>query len=100
MSAASRNVIGKIFGIFFPIMAFIALGYEHCVANMFYIVKSMMLATRPELIAAANIDPEKLSHLNALGFVHNLVPATLGNIVGGAIFLATFYWAAFVKKMK
>ncbi len=98
MAAASKTVIGKIFGIFFPIMAFIALGYEHCVANMFYITKSMMLATKPELIAAANIDPEKLSHLNILGFAHNLIPATLGNIVGGAIFLATFYWAAFVKE--
>jgi formate transporter len=97
MSAASRSVIGKIFSIFFPIMAFIALGYEHCVANMFYITKSIMLATRPELIVAANIDPEKLSHLNTLGFIKNLVPATLGNIVGGVIFLASFYWAAFVK---
>lgn len=97
MASASKNVIGKIFAIFFPIMAFIALGYEHCVANMFYIPKSILLATRPEVIAVANIDPEKLSHLNALGFVHNLIPATLGNIIGGAIFLASFYWAVFVK---
>lgn len=98
MASASKNIIGKIFAIFFPIMAFIALGYEHCVANMFYISKSILLATKPEVVAAANIDPEKLSHLNALGFAHNLIPATLGNIIGGAIFLASFYWAVFCKR--
>ena len=98
MSTASKNVIGKIFAIFFPIMAFIALGYEHCVANMFYIPKAMLLATKPEVLAIANLDPEKLSHLNTLGFINNLFPATLGNIVGGAIFLAFFYWVAFVKE--
>ncbi len=100
MSAASRNVIGKIFAIFFPIMAFIALGYEHCVANMFFIPKAMLLATKPEVIAAANLDPELLSHLNTLGFIKNLIPATLGNIIGGGVFLASFYFAAYVKEQK
>ncbi len=100
MSAASRNVIGKIFAIFFPIMAFIALGYEHCVANMFYIPKAMMLATRPEIVAAANVAADKLEHLNMLGFINNLIPVTLGNITSAAIFLAFFYWAAYLKTQK
>jgi formate transporter len=100
MASASRNVIGKIFAIFFPIMAFIALGYEHCVANMFFIPKAMLLATKPEIISLANIDPEKLSHLNLLGFAQNLIPATLGNTVGAVVFLAFFYWVAFVRTPK
>lgn len=97
MAAASRSIIGKIFAIFFPIMAFVALGYEHSIANMFFIPKAILLATQPELVALANVAPEKLANLNIFGFVKNLVPVTLGNIVGGVIFLATFYWLAFVK---
>ncbi|OGI26547.1 MAG: hypothetical protein A2287_03420 [Candidatus Melainabacteria bacterium RIFOXYA12_FULL_32_12] len=97
MSAASKNVIGKIFAIFFPIMAFIALGYEHCVANMFYIPKGILLATKPEILAAAHLDPAKLAHLNLTGFVNNLIPVTLGNIIGAVVFIAFFYWAAYVR---
>ncbi|EKE01636.1 MAG: formate/nitrite transporter [uncultured bacterium] len=97
MAAASKQVIGKIFGIFFPIMAFIALGYEHCVANMFYIPKAIFLASRPEVLAVANIPAEKLANLNWTGLVHNLVPVTLGNIASAAIFIAAFYWAAYLK---
>lgn len=100
VSTASRSIIGKIFGIFFPIMTFVALGCEHCVANMFYISKSMMFATKPEILAAAHIDPGQLSHLSAGGFISNLVPVTLGNIVGGVVFLASFYWVAFVREQK
>lgn len=100
MAAASRNVIGKIFAIFFPIMAFIALGYEHCVANMFYIPKALLLATKLEVIAAAHLMPEQLANLNLIGFVNNLIPVTLGNIVGAAVFLALFYWTAYVRSSK
>jgi formate transporter len=98
MSAAAKNVIGKIFAIFFPIMAFIALGYEHSIANMFYIPKAMLLATRPEITAIAHIAPEKLAKLNLLGFAHNLLPVTLGNIASAVIFIASFYWLAYLKK--
>ena len=97
MSAASKHVIGKIFAIFFPIMAFVALGYEHCIANMFFIPKAIMLTTQPEVVKAAHVSLAQLKNLNATGLINNLIPVTLGNIVSAALFIAFFYWAAFLK---
>ena len=98
MSSASRNVVGKIFAIFFPIMAFVALGYEHCVANMFFIPKAIWLSTHPEVVALSHLTPDKLANLNAFGFFRNLLLATMGNIIGSVGFLVSFYWLAYVKK--
>ena len=98
MASASRNVVGKILAIFFPIMAFVALGYEHCVANMFFIPKAMLLATRPDVVAMSHLTPDKLANLTMLGFAKNLLPATLGNVIGSVGFLVTLYWLAYVKK--
>lgn len=98
MSSASRNVVGKILAIFFPIMSFVALGYEHCVANMFFIPKAMLLAKIPAVVALSHLAPEKLAHLNMLGFAKNLFFATLGNVIGSVGFLVIFYWLAYVKK--
>jgi len=100
MASASQNVIGKIFAIFFPIMVFVAIGYEHCIANMFFISKALLLATKPELLALTHLAPEQLANLNLNGFVNNLIPATLGNIVGSVVFLVSFYWTAYVKVKK
>lgn len=101
MSFASRQVIGKIFAIFFPIVAFIACGFEHCVANMFYIPKALMLKHVPEVVTAAGLAPELLSNLTVKNFViHNLIPVTLGNIVGAVVFIAFLYWFAFLKPNK
>lgn len=98
MSSASKNIIGKIFSIFFPIMTFVALGYEHSIANMFFIPKAMLLATQSQLVTAANLLPEKLANLSAMGFIDNLVPVTLGNMVGALVFIALPQWLAFVRK--
>ena len=71
MSIASRSVMGKIFGIYFPIMAFVASGYEHSVANMFFL--PMGLAVQGKLTS------EFLTVFN------NLVPVTIGNVIGGLL---------------
>lgn len=101
MSVAARDVVGKLFAIFFPIMAFIALGYEHCIANLFYIPKGMLLMHNSEILAHAaafHISPAALQHLNLAGFIGNLIPVTLGNIVGGGVFIAGTYAFSFLKK--
>lgn len=82
MALASHDVIGKIFSIFFPIMAFVASGFEHSIANMYFIPMGMIL------------DPVNVTFG---GFLNNLIWATLGNIVGGAGFVATIYWYVFKK---
>ena len=88
MALAATDVAGKIVGLFFPVMCFVICGYEHCIANMFYIPAGLMAAARQEIVAEG---------LSILGFLKNLLPVTLGNIVGGAG-LGAMYWAIYLKK--
>jgi len=98
MAVASKDIIGKIFGIYFPIMAFVASGFEHCVANMYFIPMGLLLKGNTTVVAAAGL-AGKLSNLTLQGFfVNNLIPVTLGNIVGGSLCVATVYWLAYLKK--
>ncbi|SEN62199.1 formate/nitrite transporter [Mesobacillus persicus] len=77
---SSDELVGKIVGIWFPTMAFVALGFQHVVANMFVI---------PAAIFAG--------HFSWLEYLGNFVPVLLGNAVGGSVFIAGAYWHAFVK---
>ena len=98
MAVASRDIIGKIFGIFFPIMAFVASGFEHCVANMYFIPMGLLMKGNASIVAAAGL-ANKLGNLTIKGmFLNNLIPVTLGNIVGGSICVATVYWLVYLKK--
>ncbi|WP_406608443.1 formate/nitrite transporter family protein, partial [Candidatus Infernicultor aquiphilus] len=98
MSVAAKDIIGKIFGIYFPIMAFVASGFEHCVANMYFIPMGLLLKGNATIVATAGL-AGKLSNLTLQGFfVNNLTPVTLGNIVGGSLCVATVYWLAYLKK--
>lgn len=97
MALASRDIVGKIFAIFFPIMAFVASGFEHSIANMYFIPMGIFLKGVPAVVEAAG-NPD-LTNLTWYGFFgKNLIPVTLGNIVGGAGFVATLYWLVYVKK--
>ena len=104
MALTSRNTIGKVWAIFFPIMAFVASGFEHSIANMYFIPIGILLKGVNEVVTAAlaaGLDPAKLANVGMYGFlVKNLVPVTLGNIVGGGFFVATLYWLAYVRKPK
>ena len=101
MAFASRYVIGKIFAILFPVMAFVASGYEHSIANIFFIFKGLLLKSQPEVVSAAGLTADKLSNLNWSGFIFgNLIPVTLGNIVGGGFFVAFLYWVVYLKPQK
>ena len=98
MAVSSQDIIGKIFGIFFPIMAFVASGFEHCVANMYFIPMGLVLKGNASVVAAARLT-DKLGNLTIKGmFLNNLIPVTLGNIVGGSICVATVYWLVYLKK--
>jgi hypothetical protein len=80
MANAAHDVAGKVLAIFLPISAFVAMGYEHCIANQFVLPLSVQLGSG-------------LTLGQILG--SNLVPATLGNIIGGAFFTATAYSLAY-----
>ena len=100
MGFAGRTVIDKIFTCIFPVMAFVACGFEHCVANMFFL--PMGIAALNTYGFVGDIDPAKLDAINqaltAGGACYNIGLATLGNIVGGAVFVGMMYWISYRKK--
>ena len=97
MASTSKRVIGKIFAIFFPIMTFVASGYEHSVANMFFIPSGLLLKHVPQVVAASNLGSDLASLTWGHFFLHNLLPVTLGNIVGALIFVVLLFWIAYLK---
>src|SRR5512133_21746 len=86
IAMAGRTVVDKIVAVILPVTAFVAAGFEHSVANMYFI--SLGLILKGQGLAPAGVNS---SHLDALAFVQNLVPVTLGNIVGGALMVALCY---------
>lgn len=87
MAAASRQAEGKVIALFFPILLFVLCGYEHCIANLYYLPAGVFAAAEYGIEAALPIT----------GCLKNLVFVTLGNIVGGAG-LGLVYHAVYLKK--
>ncbi len=102
MAYGSKDMAGRLLAIFFPIWLFITSGFEHCVANMYYIPAGIMAKANPEWVKQAislGATPEKIEHLNwGSFFIKNLLPVTLGNIIGGAVFTGMAYWFAYLYK--
>ena len=96
---SSRSVTDKILSILFPITAFVAMGFEHSIANMYFIPAGLLLKNNPEIVSQLN--GADLSNLTMNGFlVDNLLPVTLGNMIGGAIFVGTIYWILYLRKQE
>lgn len=94
---AAKDATGKVVGLFFPIMLFVVCGFEHCVANMYYISAGLFAKTVPAYAEAAQAAGVNLDAVNAGGFFGgNLLPATLGNIVGGAICVGLVYYFSYL----
>jgi len=92
LAYAGRSVTDKIVGLILPISAFVAAGFEHCVANMYFLSLAWLLTQTGGV--PANFDA---SLITVPGIVHNLVPVTLGNIVGGAGLVGFVYWVIYRK---
>ena len=102
MSYAAKDIAGKSLVIFFPIWLFIASGYEHSVANMYYLSAGLMAKTDAVFLSQAGtefgISSENLNNLTIINaFTDNLIPVTFGNLVGGALFVGAWYWWAYKK---
>lgn len=104
MAYGAKDMTGKILAIFFPIWLFITSGFEHCVANMYYIPAGILAKNNESLTDAAavlGVTPEKLNHLNwETFFTGNLIPVTLGNIIGGGVFVGAAYWYVYIRNSK
>jgi len=97
LAMSARDVGAKILGIFFPITAFVASGFEHSVANMYFIPAGIFAKGFEAARTASQLTGEQLAALNwGAMWTQNLVAVTLGNIVGGAIFVGVIYFLAHV----
>jgi formate/nitrite transporter len=102
LAIAADDVVGKILAIWFPIMAFVAIGFEHSVANMFFIPLGIALANDSGVITSLGLTvPANFSGSITTDWVHfvvnNLLWVTIGNIIGGAIFVAVLYWWIYIR---
>lgn len=98
MAWAARSAADKVLVIVPPVAAFVALGLEHSVANMSLIPMGWAVRwyAEPSFWAETGLDPAAFPDVTAAGFLANLVPATLGNVVGGAL-VGGAYWAAYLR---
>ena len=95
---SARTVVDKILAIVFPITAFVAAGFEHSIANMYFIPIGILLASQPAVLGAAGVTANGMANLTWMGFVGNLVPVTIGNIIGGSILVGIVYWLAYLRR--
>jgi formate/nitrite transporter len=97
---SARSVTDKILAILFPITAFVASGFEHSIANMYFIPMGMLLRAEPEVVSAAGRVAGDLTNLNLAGFAQNLFAVTTGNIFGGGFMVALVYWFIYLRPAK
>ncbi|MGG0718463.1 formate/nitrite transporter family protein [Robertmurraya massiliosenegalensis] len=83
LSYGAEDIAGKILAIWFPIMAFVAIGFQHVVANMFVI---------PAAIFAG--------YFSWMDYIWNFIPVFIGNAIGGGIFVGMMYWIAYIETLK
>jgi formate transporter len=99
MSFSARSSIDKIAALIFPITAFVAAGFEHSIANMYFIPIGLLIKNFDTVFTSTTA-------LNLSGltweafFLKNLLPVTIGNIIGGSIFVAAVHWSVFLRPGK
>tara|TARA_R110002049_G_scaffold137560_3_gene297584 strand:- start:982 stop:1827 length:846 start_codon:yes stop_codon:yes gene_type:complete len=93
MAIAGRSVVDKAVAIVFPISAFVAAGFEHSIANMYFIPLAMLLQ-------ASGSVAETWPAITLGGFAGNLVPVILGNLVGGSVLVGLVYWVIYIRGQK
>lgn len=104
LAGAAKDIVGKIWAIFFPIFAFVTAGFEHCVANMYYIPAGMMAGLNKDYVALAEemygISPQQCASLYTGNSVKSLLLVTLGNMIGGMIFIGLTFFVIHKKALE
>lgn len=95
----ARSTTDKLLAILFPIAAFVAAGFEHSVANMYFIPLALIVkwCAGDAFWVAIGAGPETYGGLSLAGLVWNLVPVTLGNVVGGGFLVGLVYWFVYLR---
>jgi len=98
LTLGARSNTDKILSIVFPITGFVAAGFEHSIANMYFIPAGILLKDESAATEASGLTAAQLDTLDWPSFlVENLLPVTIGNIIGGAILVAGVYWFVFLR---
>jgi formate/nitrite transporter len=99
LTYSARSTMDKIMAIIFPVTAFVAAGFEHSIANMYFVPYALFIrAFDPDFIASVADKVPGLESLTWSAFlVNNLIPVTIGNIIGGAVLVAAIYWSVFLR---
>jgi formate/nitrite transporter len=103
LTMVSKSIPGKIIGIIFPISAFVTIGYEHSVANMYFIPMGMVIKNFAPtgFWMETGLNFNSFQELGLSNFlINNLLPVTLGNIIGGVCFVDAFYWFIYKEESK
>lgn len=100
MSYAAESVTGKIAAAYFPIALFVLNGFEHCVANMYFMNAALLAKSNPAYLQAAidagcNVDALTVSS----AYINNILASSIGNIIGGMV-VAAFYYYVYVRETK
>lgn len=97
VSFACRSIVDRFVTVIFPIMAFVACGFEHCIANMYFLPMALLVKSTGavEYTGTANIDAITMG-----GIAFNISAATVGNIIGGCVFVGLIFWYTYAKNKK
>jgi formate transporter len=101
MTYSARSTIDKIFAILFPISAFVAAGFEHSIANMYFVPIGLFIKNfaGDDFWALIGKTPADYSSMTWGSFLwNNLLPVTIGNIIGGAVLVAAVYWSVYLRR--
>ncbi|MBN2643882.1 MAG: formate/nitrite transporter family protein [Desulfuromonadaceae bacterium] len=99
LALAAQDIAGKILGIFFPIMAFVASGFEHAIANMYFIPAGIIAKNSAAAVQGTAFTLAQLDQLTPVTmWTNNLISVSLGNLVGGGLFVASLYWWCFSRR--
>jgi len=100
MSFGARSATDKVVVIVPPIAAFVAAGFEHSIANLYFLPYGLAIKAwaGPEFWAAIGQEPSAYSQLTAGGALHNIAVATIGNLVGGSIMVGAVYWFVYLRR--
>jgi formate transporter len=99
LTYSARSTTDRILAIVPPVAAFVAMGFEHSIANLFFIPVAIAIraVAPPEFWTAAHLDASAFTSVDIAGCIANQLPVLLGNVVGGAVFVAAIYWLVFLR---
>lgn len=101
MSYSGRSLTDKVMALILPVAMFVASGFEHSIANMFMIPLGIVIHkfAGPEFWSAVGASPDQFSSLTVMNFItDNLIPVTIGNIIGGGLLVGFTYWVIYLRR--